>query len=128
PAVQVDPQGAPAGQVTRTLYDVPADATATVTVGGAGAAVATTIPGQNARVFFVGAAGQSVTVRMTGISYPLALVSVLNPDATILAPARYVGTAGASIAVAIPTAGTYSIVIDPSQTYTGSATVTVSSP
>ena len=46
--VVVDPARTYTGHVTLTLYNVPADASGAVTVGGAGATVTTTIPGQDA--------------------------------------------------------------------------------
>lgn len=55
-----------------------------------------------------------------------AYVSVLNPGGSTLAPAIYVGTSGGFVDTrSLPSAGTYTIVVDPQGMATGSATVTV---
>ncbi len=47
--ILVDPWDTSTGSVTLTLYDVPADATSTATVGGSAVTMTTTVPGQNAQ-------------------------------------------------------------------------------
>jgi hypothetical protein len=39
-------------------------------------------PGQNARVTFNGAAGQRISIQLSGVSLSLAFVSILKPDAS----------------------------------------------
>ena len=56
--IAIDPSAANVGSMTMTLYDVPADATAPISPGGAAATLAITTPGQNGRVTFAGTAGQ----------------------------------------------------------------------
>jgi hypothetical protein len=53
---------------------------------------------------------------------------MLNPDGTTLVSTT-IGTAGGSLdpVTALPTTGTYTIVVDPVGTYTGSMTLTLSS-
>ena len=126
--ILVDPQAAATGQARLTLYDVPADPSAPVAIGAAGTAVATPVPGQNATVTFGAAAGQGFTVKLTASSYSLAKVSVLNPDGSTLVSARYFGTAGVTFSSTGASAGTYTIVVDPQQAYTGAVTVAVTSP
>ena len=126
--ILVDPQSTYTGQARLTLYDVPADPSSGVTVGGAGAAVSTAVPGQNATVTFSAAAGQALTVRLTASTYSLAKVTLLNPDGSTLVGARYFGTGGTTFTATAGAAGTYTIAIDPQQAYTGGVTVAVTSP
>jgi len=126
--IVVDPQAAATGQARLTLYDVPSDPSPSIVIGGAGAAVATPVPGQNATVTFTAAAGQGFTVKLTASSYSLARLWLLNPDGSTLGPTRYFGTTSVSFGATAATAGTYTIVIDPQQAYTGGVTVAVTSP
>jgi hypothetical protein len=86
------------------------------------------VPGQNSTVTFAAVAGQAFTVKLTGSSYPLARVSVVNPDGSTLVSARYFGTAGLTFSATAASAGAYAIVVDPQQAYTGAVTATVTSP
>jgi subtilisin family serine protease len=126
--IVVDPGGSATGHVTLALYDVPADAAATVTVGGPPTSIATPVPGQNATVAFTAVAGQPLTVKLSASTYSLARVSLLRPDGSVLVSARYFGTSGTSFGATAATTGTYTIVIDPTQGSTGGVTVTVTSP
>ena len=58
--VALDPQGPSIGPVSVTVYDVPADATTSATLGGPAVTVTTGVPGQNASVTFTGNAGDGV--------------------------------------------------------------------
>jgi hypothetical protein len=126
--IAVDPYQAATGSATLTLYDVPPDAAAAVTVGSAPTSISTGVPGQNAAVTLTASAGQAITIKLTGSTYSLARVSLLRPDGSVLVSPRYFGTSGTSFAATAATAGSYTIVIDPSQGYTGGVTVTVTSP
>jgi hypothetical protein len=116
-----------------TLYDVPPDATGSVAVGGAATAVSLGVPGQNARLTFTGAAGQHVTLKLTGVTFGTscctsAQVSALNPSGTTLLSATYFGTSGKTIALTLGSTGTYAIVLDPQGNATGNANVALTSP
>ena len=126
--IALDPQAAYIGQAKLTLYSVPPDPSPSVTIGGPGAVVSTPVPGQNATVTFTAAAGQALTVRLTASTYSLAKVTLLNPGGSTLVSARYYGTGGTTFTATAPTAGTYTVAIDPQQAYTGGTTVTVTSP
>src|SRR5262249_45444618 len=56
--VLVDAYGTATGSTQVTVYDVPADASATIVPGGAAVTLATGTPGQNAAATFTGTAGQ----------------------------------------------------------------------
>jgi hypothetical protein len=130
-AIVVDPQGTATGNMTLTLYAVPADASVAAVPGGASVTVTTTTPGQNAKVTFDGAVNQRVSVQLSGVTIGTSTsasmkVSILRPDGTTLIAPMNVGTNGGFLdAGTLTVAGTYTIFIDPQSSATGSATVTV---
>jgi hypothetical protein len=115
--IHVNPKGTstvptpPTGNITLTLYDVPADATGTITPGGSAVTKTTTVPGQDVRLTFSGTAGQRVSVRRTGLNSDLTL---LNPDGSTLATTSldFIDTQ------TLPTTGTYTIWVNPRGTST----------
>jgi RHS repeat-associated protein len=126
--VFLDPQGSSTGSMTVTLSD---DATASMTVGGGSATLDMSRVGQNGRVTFSGSAGENVgagfsNVTVTGSTCCSVNVTVLKPDGTQLGSTNFVGTSGSSIAIpTLPSAGTYTIFLDPQGANAGSATVTL---
>ena len=124
--ILVDPQGAAIGSTTLTLYDVPPDASGSITVGGPSFLTTITTPGQNARLTFAGNAGQHVTLQLSGVSVLISYVTILKPDGTSLTPSTLVTTSGRTITADLPSAGTYSITIDPLGAETGMMTLTLS--
>jgi hypothetical protein len=125
--IVIDPQSSAVGAVTATLYDVPPDDSTTLTVGGAPATLAMSVPGQNGKATFTGSAGQRVTLRLTNVtigtsSSTSAKVAVKNPSGTNLLSPAFFGTSGKTVALTLPTAGTYTVVIDPQAANTGAAT------
>ena len=126
--ILVDPQGTAKGGMTLTLYDVPADVSATITPGGPSVAVATTMPGQNGTVTFDGVAGRAVSLRVAWAPTLCCLVkvSISRPDgATLVAPLS-VGATGAFIdAKMLPLSGTYTILVDPQVSAAGTTTLTL---
>ncbi len=131
--ILLDPQATATGSATVTAYDVPADVAPTLqpTQAGTAATLTASVPGQNILPTFTGAAGQRVFVNLAGVTIGTSsccsvLVSILKPDGTTLTgTSTFVGTSGGYIDTAtLPTAGTYTILLDPQATATGSATVT----
>ncbi len=129
--IAILPQNGATGSLTLQLNDVPADAAASITPGGAAATVTTTAAGQNAQLTVAGAAGQRVSLQLTGVTIGPStccstLVSLKKPDGSTLVAPAYVGTNGGFIdAATLPATGTYTILVDPQGTPTGSATLTV---
>jgi hypothetical protein len=115
-SVFVDPQGSNVGVATLTLYEVPPDVTGTITPGGAAVSVATTAPGQNARLTFQGTAGQRVSLKVTGLTITggngYAYVYLKKPDDTTLAY-DFVSSSGFVDTQTLPANGTYSVFVDP---------------
>jgi hypothetical protein len=123
--IAVDPFDASTGPLSVTVYDVPPDAAGSITQGGPGFTAAMTAPGQGGTVTFTATAGQSLVLNLSAVSVPIMRVSVLRPDGTaLLWPSWVLGAA--SFGLTAPVAGTYTIVLDPYNDYTGSATVSLS--
>lgn len=87
--------------------------------------VRSTVPGQNAVLTFSGNAGQAVSLKLSAVTISSTRVSILNPDTSTLVAPRTFGTAGGTVTVTLPSAGTYTIVVDPQVSATGSMTLTL---
>jgi len=124
----VDPSSVYTGNATLTLYNTP-DASGTITIDGATVTPTLTVPGQRARYTFTGTAGQWVNLGLTAVTISSSTVSMLKPDGTTLV-STFIGTGGGSLdpTAALPTTGTYTIVVDPTGLATGSMTLTLTSP
>ncbi|WP_326557257.1 RHS repeat-associated core domain-containing protein [Micromonospora sp. NBC_01796] len=123
----LDPAGTYTGALTVRVYDVPADATATATPGGAGVTLTTTVPGQNAVLSFTGAAGQRIVVQGTAGTYGTynATAVVRKPDGTNLVSSAYCGATCFFDATTLPVAGTYTILLNPEGAYTGTVVLRI---
>jgi hypothetical protein len=117
------------GTVFFTLYSVPPDVTGSVTVGGTPASLAVTTPGQAAQVTFSGTAGQNNTIAVTAQAAGCYTIKTLKPDGvTVLRGDSHCGASYSSGSLAIPTTGTYTVVVTPSGTATDTYTVGVTTP
>ncbi len=122
--ILVDYQGPATGSATVSLHDVPADVADTIAFGST-KTIATTVPGQNARVTFGGSAGQRAAVRVSGSCCTMR-VSILRPDGSTLSSlTSFASIDGFLEPVALPTTGTYTIVLDPDGAGTGSSTISL---
>ena len=125
----VDPQGMDAGSATLQIYDVPPDVTGSITPGGAPLTVSTSSLGQNASVTFAGLAGQRVSLKLSGVTMGTstccsAKVSVAKPEGSSLVTPTLFGTNGGFVDTkTLPVSGTYTILVDPSGTDVGAATL-----
>jgi YD repeat-containing protein len=126
--IVVDPVSHAVGNVTLTLYDVPADTTGTVTIGGAAVGVTLGTPGQVGRLTFSGTASQQVTVRMASNTYGSVTVQLLNPAGTQITSATSSSASFNLSTQTLPTTGTYTIVVNPAGTNTGTVNVNVTNP
>ncbi|HZO68920.1 MAG TPA: VWD domain-containing protein, partial [Kribbellaceae bacterium] len=123
--ILLDPQAAAVGSLTARLYEVPANATATVTVGGATSTLATPSIGQNGVWSFTGAAGQRVYFQFTGGTYgsfTAAGITIRKPDGTSLASYPGCGVSCSFDTLVLPGDGTYTILLDPQAAAVGSLT------
>ena len=116
------------GNVTLTLYDVPADTTGTVTVGGSAVAVTLTTPGQNGTLTFSGTSGQQITVHVTGNTMGSITVSLLKPDGSTLTSSTSINSSFNLATQTLPTTGTYTVKVNPTGSNTGSTNINVTNP
>ena len=129
-SVFVDPQGMDAGSLTLQLYTVPEDVTGSLTFGSP-TSVTTTAPGQNAALTFTGAAGQRVSLKLSGVTMGTSTccsskVGILKPDGSSLVLGTLFGTSGGFVDTKVlPVNGTYTVVMDPQGMDVGSATATL---
>lgn len=120
-----NPFGSQTGNLTFTLYNAP-EITSTITPGGAARAVTTTAPGQNARLTFSGTAGQRISLRVTGVTFAnTGSISIFNPLGTTLFSTALPYNGQFIDTQTLSATGTYTILLDPYSTNTGSATVTL---
>jgi YD repeat-containing protein len=125
-SVAVDPTNQAVGQLTLTLHTVPADASATATIGGGAVTVTASVPGQNAAVSFAATQGQRVTITGTSNSMGCPTVKLLRPDGTQQAITTPCGATFTLSNQTLSTTGTYTLTVDPSSVNTGSVTISIS--
>lgn len=123
--VVLDPYNAGVpGSVTLTLST---DVAGTISAGGATASVSLPRLGQNGRVTFSGIAGEQLGLGASGVTGFATGVEldVRNPDGSTLKWGVSTNS-GKELDFTLPTAGTYTIFIDPYTLNTGSLTLTLS--
>lgn len=122
--VLLDPTGGYSGNATLTLYDS-SDLILPITPGGSAVTVTTTIPGQNAKLSFSGAAGQRIALNIPNISFPIygGYIYLRNSAGTTLAQVQaYSSTTNGFIDTqTLPAADTYYVLVD--QNYMGTGSV-----
>ena len=127
-----------AGQLTFSFTASSAGASATRTVtgtasevlaiapGGPPVTATTTAPDQSVRLRFDGQAGQRISLKLSAVTIPSSYISILTPDGSALGTSTYVSTSGGFADTrTLPTTGSYSILVDPQGTGTGSLTLTL---
>jgi YD repeat-containing protein len=119
--IVVDPNGLATGSMTLTLTT---PVTGTIMLDGASVPISLTKAGRTARYTFSGTSGQWVSLGMTAVTISSGTVTLLNPNGTTL-QSTSVTTSGGGLEPpsTLPTTGTYTIVIDPSGTNTGTITL-----
>ncbi len=123
--IQTERTGVESGNVTVTLFDVPADVTHAVKIDGAPAAIAITQPGQNGVVSFNGVQGQRVAVQATANTIAGVTTTLRTPEQTALASLSSRSATFALPEVTLPADGAYSVVVDPGGALVGSIDVAV---
>jgi hypothetical protein len=123
--ILVDPQNAVVGNATLTLYDVPPDASGSITPGGPPLTLTTTVPGQNAKATFTGSTSQRISLKVGPTCCSLS-VSILKPDGRNLVNPASIGASGGFIDTkTLPVGGTYTIVVNLTGTGVGAVTLTL---
>jgi YD repeat-containing protein len=117
------------GSVTLALYNVPADVTGTASVNGPALPVGITGFGQNATITFTGTSGQAVTVHLTNNTICQLFVELFDANGVNYLTQLYTCSSNFNLPQqTLSTTGTYTILIDPQDTATGSVSVSVTSP
>jgi hypothetical protein len=120
----VDPNLDHTGKVTLKLYNVPPDASNTMTIDAPGSTVTTTVPGQNAFFTFSGVAGHRLALSMTGVTISAGSLTLKNPDDTVLKGPQAFATAPTFIdPIMLTQTGTYKLFLDPKGKAKGSVTL-----
>jgi YD repeat-containing protein len=103
-----------------TLYNVPPDVTATMTVGGPPLTVSTSAIGQNAKISFPGSLGQRVSLALSNSSYTTTPgVGISGPDLTS-AGGGGLPPLVVDPPITLPQSGTYTILLQPVSQVSGS--------
>jgi YD repeat-containing protein len=127
--ILLDPQGALTDSASFTLYTVPAAASGTISANGTAVSLSTTVPAQNANLTFSGTAGQVVSLVESGIGGGFTgcclILSVTAPDGVTKLYSNQFFSGTFTDALTLPTTGTYTILLDPQRTLTGSASFTL---
>lgn len=100
--------------------------TGTLTLNGSPVTITTTSPGQSASLTFSGTQGAYVAVNLSNVTLSSGTVEILNPDSSVLSSLPF-GTSGATLSPQLPTTGTYTVLVLPSATGSGSLTASVNS-
>jgi hypothetical protein len=96
----------------------------TITPGGSAVTVTISTSGNTATGTFTGAANQRVSLQVTNVTITSSKVSILKPNGQALFTPFTVTKTGYFMDVkTLPVAGTYKIVVDPKDTYTGKMTL-----
>lgn len=113
------------GSATAFVFNVPSDVSGSITPGGSDVNV-TLSAGQNAKLTFSGTANQRVAVKVIS-TIASRTVKILKPDSSLLAQVQSLNQGSLTWldTVALPTTGTYTVVVDPVGNSTGDATVTL---
>jgi RHS repeat-associated protein len=126
--ITYDPMGTQTGSLTFTLYNVPADASGSLTVGGPAVRLTTTTPGQNMKLTFNGTVGQLLTLTTSNDSGfgCCQYLNVFNPDGITQLFSNY-GYGNRTVNLpALSQTGTYTIKYDPDGAKVGSLTFQLS--
>ena len=120
--IAVDPSGASTGNISLTLNDA-TDVTNTITPGGGSVVISTTVAGQNARLTFSGTTGQRIAISASTTFANCWTLALLKPDGTSLSSTFTCGSGFFLDPVQLPVSGTYTVLLDPSGSGIGQATV-----
>jgi hypothetical protein len=125
--VLIDPTGSNTGSGTVTVY-LFNDVTGAISPGSP-VNIATGIPGQNVRLTFNGTAGQQASAQLSSNynqGYWPVTLAILNPDGSTLGSNSPEIGGNASLGpLTLGTTGTYTVLIDPTGTNTGSGTASL---
>jgi hypothetical protein len=121
-AILADPQSGLTGNLTLTLSE---EVTRTIAPGGVAVTVSIPRPGQRARLTWSGTAGHRVSLKATAISISQGAATLVNPDGGANGQffSFLAGQAAFGEPRTTPTTGSYALMIDPIQAFTGGVTL-----
>lgn len=116
----VDPLASHTGSITARIHSV-RDVAGTIAPDGPSVTVTTTTPGQVARLSFSAAAGQQVSVDLSGGTFATGVsIAIQDPQGGWVGSSVTVQSSGTLGPRTLATTGTYNLVLDPNGTSTGS--------
>lgn len=128
--IVLQPRNGTTGSALITVYKVPPDQTGLLT-SGTTVSLSLTTPGQKAVYTFTGGIGQRITAVLAGPSqtYTEGQFAIVRPDGTSLYATSILaalpnGSSASTGTFTLDQAGTYSIVVDPYQSYVFSGSLT----
>jgi hypothetical protein len=124
--ILIDPDNTSTGSTTLTLaseIDV-----GVLTINDPAVPVTISKVGQRARTTFSGTSGQQVTARVTGNTMGSVTVQMLKPNGTQQTAATSGASSFNTTTQTLGVTGTYTILVDPASTNTGSLNLRVTSP
>jgi hypothetical protein len=110
--IKADPSGTNVGSADFQLYTVAAVAIGSIVPNGATANIATTAPGQSAKLTFTGSAGWAAVLKMAAGSACSTSVSITAPNGSTKLASTPLSPSG-QVSVSLALQGTYTILIDP---------------
>jgi hypothetical protein len=110
--IKADPSGTNVGSADMRLYTVPAVVSGSITPNGGTASIATTAPGQTAKLTFTGSAGWAAVLKMAAGSACTSTVSMTAPNGSTKIAATTVSPNG-QVSASLTANGTYTVTIDP---------------
>ncbi|MFB3112904.1 MAG: CARDB domain-containing protein, partial [Gemmatimonadales bacterium] len=122
-AVSTDDFFIPPSPYTETDVEV----TGRMAIGGPSQTVTIATANKIALIVFNGTGGKGVTLSITSVTISGSTVRIYNPNGTLLTSTS-VTTSGGGINTVLPSSGTYTILVDPNGTDTGSMTLLLASP
>ena len=123
--ILLDPSGTGTGSVTLKLYTFSDVDGGAITAGGAAKSLSVTTPGQNGFFTFTGAVGQKVAFEVTASSGSMVTttggsVLLADPSGNLRCACTGVGAGSFGDNTTLDAAGTWKVIVDPSDVGTGS--------
>jgi YD repeat-containing protein len=126
--IVVNPSSSATGSITIAIYDVPADVSGAITIGGSSVPVTLTTPGQGATLTFSGTSGQQVTVHATSNTISNVTVSLVKPNGAVVTSQSSNSSSFNLTSSTLPESAVFSVTISGSQGNTGGITIQLTSP
>lgn len=121
-SILIDPEGEGIGNLTLTLYNVPANFQAQLQPDGPTATASVSVPGQNAQLTFSATAGQRMAMRATNSTINQFTIAIINPDGSHGNSFTNTGFLETGF---LPATGTYTVLVDPFGAYIGNISISL---